>query len=247
MKTVSKFAALCGAALMLGVTAAGAVEIPGKKSGVNVKVGADFVSTYVWRGGYNAGASMQPVLGFDVSGFSLTAWGSTDFRSGGEGYKEFDLTAAYTVKGFTVAVTDYSWGTEGYKYFNWQRDETFHYIEGSLTYVLPIEKFPLSINWNTMFYGADKNADGKANYSTYVELAYPFSAQKLGVDFTAAVGFTPWASENLYGTRGFDVCNISIGATKSIRFSESFSMPVFTKVIFNPARNGVFFVVGLTI
>lgn len=247
MKELVKRAALCGAALVMGLTAVKAVEIPGKKSGVDVKVGADFVSSYIWRGTYNAGASMQPTLGFSVAGFSLTAWGSTDFRSGAEGYKEIDFTAAYTVKGFTVAVTDYSWGKEGYKYFNWQSHETNHYIEGSLTYVLPVEKFPLSISWNTMFFGADKKADGKTNYSTYVELAYPFSVNRLGIDFTAAVGFTPWAAESLYGTKGFDICNVSIGAAKSIRFSEKFAMPVFTKLIFNPARNGVYFVVGLTI
>lgn len=246
MKKLVRRAALCGTALVLGVTAVRAVEIPGKM--IDVKIGGDFVSSYIWRGSYQTGASMQPTLGFSVAGFSLTAWGSTDFRY--QGHKEVDITAAYTIKGFTVAVTDYSWSPNGsgdYKYFNWQSHETCHYLEGSLAYVLPVEKFPLSINWNTMFFGADKKANGKTNYSTYVELAYPFSSERLGIDFTAAVGFTPWAAEILYGTKGFDVCNVSIGAVKSIRFSDKFAMPVFTKLIFNPARNGVYFVVGLTI
>ena len=186
MKELVKRAALCGAALVMGMTAARAVEIPGKK--IDVKVGGDFVSSYIWRGSYQTGASMQPTLGFSVAGFSLTAWGSTDFRN--QGHKEVDITAAYSIKGFTVAVTDYSWSPNGagdYKYFNWQSHETNHYLEGSLTYVLPIEKFPLTINWNTMFFGADKKANGKTNYSTYVELSYPF--RTAGRRFRGGRGF----------------------------------------------------------
>ncbi|WP_462376872.1 hypothetical protein [Rikenella microfusus] len=43
MKELVKRAALCGAALVMGMTAARAVEIPGKK--IDVKVGGDFVSS----------------------------------------------------------------------------------------------------------------------------------------------------------------------------------------------------------
>ena len=46
-------------------------------------VQGDLVSSYVWRGVYQTGASFQPTLGFGIGGFSLTAWGSTDF----DGYK----------------------------------------------------------------------------------------------------------------------------------------------------------------
>ena len=40
----------------------------------------DLVSSYVWRGLYQTGASIQPTLAFAYSGFNLTAWGSTDFK-----------------------------------------------------------------------------------------------------------------------------------------------------------------------
>lgn len=51
------------------------------------KIQGDLVSSYVWRGFYQTGASFQPTLGFGIGGFSITAWGSTDFdgtSSGGE-------------------------------------------------------------------------------------------------------------------------------------------------------------------
>lgn len=43
------------------------------------KIQGDLVSSYVWRGFYQTGASFQPTLGFGIGDFSLTAWGSTDF------------------------------------------------------------------------------------------------------------------------------------------------------------------------
>ena len=55
----------------------------------------------------------------------------------------------------------------------------------------------------------------------------------------AAVGSTPWATENMYGTSGFAVCNVTVGATKAIRFSDSFSLPIFTRLIWNPAKDDV--------
>ena len=62
-------------------------------------VQGDLVSSYVWRGVYQTGASFQPTLGFGIGGFSLTAWGSTDFdgykSTEGQANKEIDLTAAY--------------------------------------------------------------------------------------------------------------------------------------------------------
>ena len=45
-----------------------------QEKGVRVKVGADFVSSYIWRGSYNANASIQPTLGMTAGDFSLTAW-----------------------------------------------------------------------------------------------------------------------------------------------------------------------------
>ena len=58
-------------------------------------VQGDLVSSYVWRGMYQTGASIQPTLGFSVGNFSLTAWGSTDFdgtsASAGAAAKEIDL------------------------------------------------------------------------------------------------------------------------------------------------------------
>ena len=51
----------------------------GKVQAQEFTIQGDLVSSYVWRGFYQTGASFQPTLGFGVGDFSLTAWGSTDF------------------------------------------------------------------------------------------------------------------------------------------------------------------------
>ena len=95
----------------------------------------DLVSSYVWRGMYQTGASIQPTLGFSVGNFSLTAWGSTDFdgtsASAGAAAKEIDLTVAYTLgrSGLTVSVADLWWAGQGArKYFNFKSHETAHHL-----------------------------------------------------------------------------------------------------------------------
>ena len=131
-------------------------------------VQGDLVSSYIWRGMYQTGVSIQPTLGFSAEGFSLTAWGSTDFdgtsASAGAAAKEIDLTAAYTLgnSGLTFSVADLWWAGQGArKYFNFKSHETAHHFEAGLTYAVQSEKFPLSIAWYTMFAGQDKNAEGK--------------------------------------------------------------------------------------
>lgn len=84
-------------------------------SGATFTVQGDFLSSYLWRGFYQTGASFQPTLAFSVAGFSLTAWGSTDFdgykSSEGAANKEIDLTAAYTFgnSGLTLSIADLWW------------------------------------------------------------------------------------------------------------------------------------------
>ena len=125
---------------------------------VRFNVQGDLVSSYVWRGMYQTGASIQPTLSFSVENLSLTAWGSTDFdgyRNGNipSANKELDLTLAYTFPklGLTVSVADMWWAGQGAgKYFDFNNKTTAHHFEASLAYVLPVEKFPLSIAWYTM-------------------------------------------------------------------------------------------------
>ncbi len=146
-----------------------------------------------------------------------------------------------------MAVTDYWWDGEGvYRYFSYPNDGySGHLLEGTIGYTLP-ESFPLSITWNTFFMGkGNKKADGKNSYSTYVEFAYPFSVK--GVDMGISMGFTPWQNTTLGTDNGFKVTSILLNASKSIKITDSFSLPVFANIIANPAHEDIHFVFGISI
>lgn len=106
MKTITKNTILLVITLFISVTTSAQ-----EKKKFEVTPAADIVSSYVWRGGYDAGASIQPSLTLSYAGFSLEAWGSTDFSTSADEFKskEFDLTLGYQIKGFEIAVTDYWW------------------------------------------------------------------------------------------------------------------------------------------
>lgn len=205
---------------------------------------ADLVSSYVWRGVYQTGASVQPSINLSYAGFSLTAWGSTDFSSlsDPDKGKEFDLTIGYGIGGFSIGVTDYWWAGEGHRYGDYSNS---HFFEGTAGYKFG-ESFPLGITWSTMFAGGDKKVDGDRRFSTYVEAAYDFSV--LGVDVTPSIGVSPWTGMyHREGKDGFALCTIALKASKEIKITDSFSLPVFAQAIVAPNQDNVFLVFGLSI
>ena len=212
----------------------------------NIDLSADLVSSYVWRGFKQTGASVQPTLSAEYKGLSLSGWASTDIA--GDGKKEVDFTLGYSVSGLTVSVTDYWWdGEEANRYFSYPKDEnTGHMLEAGLSYTLP-ESFPLSLSWNTFFLGkGNKKADGDNSFSTYIEASYPFRVKD--VDLSVSAGFIPWESA-VYGPdmNGFKFTSIQLGASKDIKINDRFSLPVFANVIANPAVEDIHFVFGFTI
>lgn len=247
MKNLVSKKVILGVAAVVAACFAGTTEAQAQQFTVQ----GDLVSSYVWRGMYQTGASFQPTLGFGIGGFSLTAWGSTDFdgyqASEGLANKEIDLTAAYTFgeTGLTVSVADLWWAGQGAgKYFNFKSSETAHHFEAGVAYTLPVEKFPLSVAWYTMFAGQDKDEDGNQNYSSYVELNYPFSVK--AVDLNVTCGMVPYAAPQYY-CKGFAVTNVALKGTTAIKFNDRFSLPIFAQAIWNPRLEDAHLVFGITL
>jgi len=206
------------------------------KAQTEFSVGADVVSSYVWRGSQLSGASIQPSLGLSIGDFSLSAWGSSDINGA---FKEVDLSAEYSISGFSILFTDY-WASSG-KYYMYDSHRTEHAFEVSLGYTLP-ESFPLSISWNTMFAGVDTyKSNGDRACSTYVELGYPITVNDVSLEL--ATGLTPW--EGAYAS-DFSVINVSLKASKEIKITDSFSLPLFGQLITNPRAEETFFVFGVS-
>lgn len=202
-------------------------------------INADFVSSSIWRGMKCRDASVEPTLGFTVGGFTAYAWGSTEFKSNSN---EIDIYLEYEYKGLKAGVADYfSQDGEQPRFFDYNCHSTFHTFEFYAGYTFS-EKFPLSIMWNTIFAGNDFKENGKRAYSTYIEAAYPFTVK--GVDLKAEVGFTPWEGD--YSDK-FNVTNIGFSASKAIKITDAFSLPVFAKLIANPFEEKLYFVFGVSL
>lgn len=219
-------------------------SVKAQDGGLNFSVGADVVSSYVWRGAYSGEAAFQPAASLSIGNFSLSAWASTGITSL---HKEVDFTVGYSIGGLSLAITDYWWEGEGaFKYLNYGK-ETAHLWEGSLGYTLPVKSFPLSLSVNTMFAGADKKTEegkeDKNNFSTYIEASLPFTIKD--VNLSASVGATPWKGD-IYASQA-SVVNISLKAGKEIKITDSFSLPVFGQIILNPHQEDIFFVFGFSL
>ncbi len=202
-------------------------------------IAADFVSQYIWRGLDCGNVSVQPTLGVAYKGFSLSAWGSVGFKS--EDTKEFDLTASYTTGGLTVAVTDYWFDDPEPRYFYYNAHSTSHVFEASVAYDFGL----LSAAWYTNFAGNDGlNKSQKRAYSSYAEVNVPFRLATC--QWTGTVGAVPYAT-SYYDTSGFAVTNIALKASKDIKITDTFSVPLFAQVIANPSSQKAYFVVGFTL
>ena len=206
---------------------------------VEATIAADFVSQYIWRGLDCGNISVQPTLGVAYKGFSLSAWGSVGFKS--EDNKEIDLTASYTTGGLTVAVTDYWFDDPEPRYFYYNAHSTSHVFEASVAYDFGL----LSAAWYTNFAGNDGlNKSQKRAYSSYAEVNVPFRLATC--EWTGTVGAVPYAT-TFYDTSGFAVTNIALKASKDIKITDTFAIPLFAQVIANPSSQKAYFVVGFTL
>ena len=210
---------------------------------VKATVSADVVNQYIWRGQELGNSAFQPTLGVAYKGLSLSAWGSTGITEAAD-TKEFDLTLSYTIGGFNIGVTDY-WFNAGLdpqnRYFKYDAHSTNHVFEANIGYDFGVA----SVQWYTNFAGNDgANKDGDRAYSSYFEISAPFKLASL--DWTATAGAVPYATD-FYGTNGFAVTNIAVRATKDIKVTDSFSIPVFAEVAGNPCSQKAYLSFGFTL
>ena len=193
---------------------------------LNVKAqwtaGADVVSTYVWRGSKAGAFSIQPTIKYTSGIFSIGAWGSGDLTTGSP--EEADLFTTLSFKsGLSLGLTGYHYNTS--KYFA----DGAHAIEANLGYTVG----KLSLSGNYIF----NSAAGSLGDDKYFEAGYQFSQVKLFAG----------AGDGWYTNDGsFQVCNLGISSTKTLKISDSFSIPFTGSVIFNPNKEQIFYVVAMS-
>jgi hypothetical protein len=210
---------------------------------VETTIKGDFVNEYIWRGQKLGDVAVQPTFGVGYKGLSLTAWGNYGLTNKDD-VKEFDLTLGYTIGGLTIGVTDY-WFSVGLdpdaRYFKYDAHGTNHVFEATVGY----DFGPVALAWFTNFAGNDgTNKNGKRAYSSYFEVSVPFRLAT--VDWSATAGAVPFATTS-YGTSGFAVTNLSLRATKDIRVTDAFSIPIFAQLTGNPCSQEAYLVLGFSL
>lgn len=238
---------------MLMVGMAGCVAPSYAEGGVELEVGADLVSSYVWRGQNCGGFSIQPGATLSWKGLSLGVWASAELfahESSVANMAEFDLSLAYEIGGLSVGVTDYTYCTGDYL-SNWSFNQSSaHQLELNLGY----DFGPVALSWNTVLAGPDRKCyevvgmdgepseiyEGKRLYSSYVEITAPFTLG--GVDCSVALGAIPWEDAfTAAGNKNFNVVNCSLTAGKELK-----GIPFTGQIIYNPQSEATFFVVGVS-
>ncbi|MGM5468760.1 hypothetical protein ACS386_00640 [Flavobacteriaceae bacterium LMO-SS05] len=210
-------------------------------------LGMDIQSRYVWRGiqlGGNS-ASAQPWAEFTTGKLAIGAWGAYNLGGLGTG-NEADLYATFSFSdAFSVTFTDYFFpgeGTGGYFPYN-----AGHVFEGMVSFA-GTASFPIGIFIATNIGGAiqyDDNGEEKSAYSTYVELSYETTIGETGFGLFAGGVF---ADDNgYYLTDGSGIINVGISASKDIKLSDSFNLPVHAKLILNPDSEDMFLTFGFSI
>ncbi len=200
-------------------------------------VGADLVSRYVFRGvDFGDAPAIQPTVEYAAGNFAIGAWGSyalsANSSTGWASLNEADLYLSYGFDfGLSLGLTDYYY--PGSKWGEFGDEISSHALELNLGF----ETGGLSLAGNYMLNNSIDGA-GAEDGIMYFEAGYAFE----NVDVFLGAG-DGWHSDDTE----FAVVNIGLGTSKEIKFSETFSLPVFGQVILNPNTEQLHLVVGISL
>lgn len=193
----------------------------------NFSVGADLYSNYIWRGTkYGQGPAVQPSVKFVTGAFTIGVWGSFD----ASGYAETDPYISLSLPaGLSVGLTDYYYPS--LPLFETSDTTGSHALEINGSFI----KGGLSLSANYIVNQAGGAAS--AGGDKYFQAGYAFSS------FNLFVG----AGDGWHTSDGrFALCNLGLGTSKTIKITETFSIPVNGQIILNPEREQLFIVAGFS-
>ena len=181
-----------------------------KDSGFTYEVGADLVTSYLWRGQNLGGLALQPSVSVGWKGLYLGTWANIGVNNWKFEYinPELDITIGYDNYGVKLDLTHlYYFG--GQTYFQGLADPNNEFSESTLELHAGIdvgewfEIVPLTIDWYTTVLGYDpvfnhlgelelnENGNAKRAFSTYIQVGYDIHLP-LKIILGVKVGFTPW-------------------------------------------------------
>jgi hypothetical protein len=200
-----------------------------------------FQSRHTWRGTeFGTAPAVEPSVTVFSGKFSFNVWASKTFD---DSFSELDLIPSVQFDDFSISVFDYynPVRNEKNQYMNFKEGESRHSLELSVDNYSG-EKSRLKFMIAT-FLAGDKDEDtGNPNFSTYIEVKYPFKIST--IDAEPFAGLTPF--KGLYADQ-FAFVNTGLSISKAIKVSEKFTIPMVLTYTFNPYENNQFLTFGLGI
>ncbi len=207
-------------AKLLSLAVALFAGLSGTAQAEGFKVGADVVSSYVWRGiNLDDSAAIQPTLSYTFAGSGIVvgAWGSYALSENATSltpphskyrYQEVDLYATVPVGPFSLTLTDYyapdTTLNPSPRTFDFSKD-SFNVIEASVSYAK--DNFGLLAAINIA--GAEENG---AKNAKYCEASYKFYNK----DGYTAKGVVGLGDEDFYGDKeGNNIALVNTGISVS--------------------------------
>lgn len=223
---------------------------------LTINAGGDRVSRYVWRGAdINGQPNIQPYISFEYSGLQLGLWGSyglTHLNSTDENYAtgtEIDTWVGYSFAlsntlNVTATVTDYYYPNAGIGIGNFNNYDNIngpgaHLVEAGLI-IAGTGSFPISLSSYLNVYNDKGN-------NAYFQLDYSTSVKDFDLGLFAGAAAGSKDNPGYYGTDKFSFINLGLKVSKSVKISESFSLPVYCSYVLNPKSELAFFVLGISI
>lgn len=249
MYRIKTYSLLLVIIMVVGLTASATAE-----DRIAVNTGVDLYNRYVWRGLDIANTpSIQPTFSIAYAGLELGTWGAYTLSNEAAGSDEIDFWLGYTKElengaAISAVVTDYYFPNAGIELFNFNNydavvDDTIpdpgaHTLEIGLSVTGP-ETFPVTLS-------GYMNVHNEAGNNTYFQLDYPVTVNE--TEICLYVGAAVGSKENpdYYGTDDLQVINLGITASREIKMSESFSLPLNVSFILNPNAEISHLLVGVS-
>lgn len=187
-----------------------------------------FQSLHIWRGvKLGTAPAIEPSVTFSANRFSFNVWASATTNNS---YSEIDLIPAYQFNKFQLTLLDYYNPVLGEtnQFLNFRQAYNRHSAELAIDNH-SVEKQRLKWMIATFLLGDKNEVTGNPNYSTYIEIKYPFSC--LGIETEPFVGLTPFRG---YYADQFALVNTGISFSKKLELKLPFTIPLCLTFISNP-------------
>lgn len=205
-----------------------------------------YVTQHYWRGlgkgpFFGKAPAFEPTIAFTNGKWNLGVFSGASFDSV---YKCMMPWVAYSpIKGLTIGLWDiYSPGKDFWhtNILDFSLETSKHFVDAMAAYKFP---FNLELKAATLVFGGDANAEGKRNFTTYLETNYGYNWNNFL--FYGAIGVTPWSG--LYSKKA-GIINLETKVQYTVPlFDNRAQLPIFIRAGYNPKADYFQFLAGAAI